>query len=201
MVMMVVAGRLSGKVQPKYLIAIGAAIVAFAMYQMTVVYGDLDFWFFADSRMLFGVGLPLIFISINVAAYDGIPKERTDQASALINAARNTGSSIGVAIGSNVLAHRQQFHLGRLTEAVVPSNPQFQETLRRATQYFIAHGSSALDANKQAIGWISQQVQTQASFLAYDDLFWTLALISASAIPLALLLRKVKLGGKVQMGH
>ncbi len=201
MMMMVVVGKLSGKVQPKYLIAIGGAIVAFAMYQMTVVYGDLDFWFLARSRMLFGVGLPLIFIPINVAAYDGIAKERTDQASALINAARNTGSSIGVAIGANVLAHRQQFHLSRLGEFVVPSNPQFQETVRRMTQYFVAHGSNAVDANKQAIGWIWQQVQTQAGFLAYVDVFWTLALISASVIPLALLLRKVKLGGEAPMGH
>ena len=201
MAMMVVVGKLSGKVQPKYLIAIGAAIVALAMYQMTVVYSDIGFWFLARSRMLFGVGLPLIFIPINVAAYDGIPKERTDQASALINAARNTGSSIGVAIGSNVLAHRTQFHLSRLGEFVVPSNPQFQETLRRMMQYFLSHGSSATDANKQAIGWIWQQVQTQAAFLAYVDVFWTLALISASAIPLALLLRKVKLGGQVSMGH
>jgi DHA2 family multidrug resistance protein len=201
MVMMFVVGKVSGKVQPKYLIAVGAFIVALAMVQMTVVYSDLGFWFFARSRMLFGVGLPLIFIPINVAAYDGIPKERTDQASALINAARNTGSSIGVAIGSNVLAHREQFHLSRLAEFVVPSNPQFQETLRRMTQYFLSHGSTAAAANKQAIGWIGQQLQTQAAFLAYVDVFWTLALISAAAIPLALLLRNVKLGGPAPMGH
>ena len=47
MAMMFVVGRLSGKVQPKYLIAAGAAIVALSMYDLTNVYGDLDFWFFA----------------------------------------------------------------------------------------------------------------------------------------------------------
>jgi MFS transporter, DHA2 family, multidrug resistance protein len=73
MVMMFVAGRLSGKVQPKYLIAVGAVLIAASIYVMTNVYGDLDFWFMARSRMLFGVGIPLVFIPITAAAYDGVP--------------------------------------------------------------------------------------------------------------------------------
>jgi hypothetical protein len=40
--------------------------------------------------MLFGVGFPLIFVSITGAAYDGIPPDKTGQASALINAALTT---------------------------------------------------------------------------------------------------------------
>jgi DHA2 family multidrug resistance protein len=63
------------------------------MYQMTNVYGDLGFWYMAQSRMLLGVGLPMIFVPIMVASYDGVPQSKTDQASALINAARNTGGS------------------------------------------------------------------------------------------------------------
>ena len=73
MVMMFVVGRLSAKVQPKYLIVAGAVIVALSMYDLTNVYGDLGFWFFAQSRMLLGVGLPLIFLPIMAASYDGIP--------------------------------------------------------------------------------------------------------------------------------
>ena len=47
MVMMFVVGRLSGKVQPKYLIIAGATVAALSMYDLTSVYGDLGFWFFA----------------------------------------------------------------------------------------------------------------------------------------------------------
>jgi DHA2 family multidrug resistance protein len=106
MVMMFVAGRLVGKIQPKYLIAAGAVIIALSMYALTNVYGDLGFWFMARCRMLFSFGLPLIFIPITAASYDGIPPDKTGQASALINAARNTGGSIGVSIASNVLTHK-----------------------------------------------------------------------------------------------
>ncbi|KWV48703.1 disulfide bond formation protein DsbA [Bradyrhizobium macuxiense] len=201
MLMMFVVGRLAAKVQPKYLIIAGALVIAASMYGMTNVYGDLGFWFMARTRMLLGVGLPLIFIPIMAASYDGIPATKTDQASALINAARNTGGSIGVSIVSNVLTHREQLHQNRLVEQVVPSSSQYQHTLQQITNFFAGHGSSLAQAHDQAIQWIGQQVQTQASFLAYMDAFWVLMLISLSAVPLALTLRKVKLGGAVSMGH
>jgi MFS transporter, DHA2 family, multidrug resistance protein len=199
--MMFVVGRLAAKVQPKYLIIAGAVLIALSMYSMTNVYGDLGFWFMAQSRMLLGLGLPLIFVPIMAASYDGIPPSKTDQASAMINAARNTGGSIGVSIVSNVLTHRQQFHQNRLVEQVVPSSTQYQDTLQQVTNFFTAHGSSLTQAHDQAIQWIGAQVQSQASYLAYMDAFWVLMLISLSAVPLALTLRKIKLGGAVHVGH
>jgi DHA2 family multidrug resistance protein len=201
MVMMFVAGRLSGKVQPKYLIIAGAAIVALSMYAMTNVYSDLDFWFLARCRMVTGFGLPLIFVSITAASYDGIPPEKSGQAAALINAARNIGGSIGISIFANVLAHRQQFHQNRLVETLSPSSVQYQDTLHRAATYFAAHGSSLVQAQQQALGWIGRQVQMQASFLAYMDGFFVLMLIVLAAVPLALMLRSVKLGGPRPAGH
>jgi hypothetical protein len=61
MVMMLVVGRVSGRVQPKVLIIAGAVIIAVSMYDLTNIYADLGSWFFADSRILFSLGLPLIF--------------------------------------------------------------------------------------------------------------------------------------------
>jgi len=201
MAMMFVVGQVAVKVQPKYLIVAGAVLCALSMYAMTNVYGDLGFWFMARSRMLLGVGLPLIFVPIMAASYDGIQPSKTDQASALINAARNTGGSIGVSIVSNVLTHREQFHQSRLVEQVIPSYLQYQDTLQRITSFFAGHGSSLAQAHDQAIQWIGQQVQAQASYLAYMDAFWVLMLISLAAVPLALMLRTIKLGGAGPVGH
>jgi DHA2 family multidrug resistance protein len=201
MVTFMVVGRLAGRVQPKYLIVAGALIVALSMYDLTNVYGDVGFWFLARSRMLLGVGLPLIFLPILTASVDGIPPERTNQASALINAARNTGGSMGISLANNVLAHREQFHQSRLVELANPASSQYQDTLKQATDYFVSHGSALLQAQQQAIQWIGQQVQAQASFMAYMDVFWVLMLVALVAVPLAMTLRKMKLGGPVAVGH
>jgi len=199
--MMPIAGRLSTKVQPRYLIALGAAACAVSMYQMSRLTPDIGFWFLASTRMFLTLGIPLIFIPVTVAAYEGIPHEKTDQASSLINAARNIGGSIGISVANNVLAHREQFHQNRLVELANPAGQQYQETLKHVTDYFVAQGSSLLQAQQQAVAWIGQQIQTQAAFLSYIDVFWILMLVAVAAIPFALALRKVKLGGSAPMGH
>ncbi|AWN44263.1 DHA2 family efflux MFS transporter permease subunit [Methylobacterium durans] len=199
--MMLVIGRVSGTIQPKYLIAAGATIVAFAMYDLTRLYGDSTFWFFAWSRIYIGIGLPMIFISITAASYEGIDPSQTDQASALINVARNVGGSMGVSLAQNILAYRQQFHQSRLVEHITPTEPAYQETLARATRYFAQHGAAGVDAQGQATAWIGQQLAQQVAFLAYIDVFWALALVSASAVPLAMILSRVKREGEAPAGH
>ena len=109
--------------------------------------------------------------------------------------------SIGVSIVSNVLAHREQFHQSRLVESVLPSSVQYQDTLHQMTNYFATQGSSLWEAQHQAIQWIGQQVQAQASLLAYVDIFWVLMLVSLAAVPLALALRKVELVGGAPTSH
>ena len=199
-VMRLVVGRLIGKVQPRTLIVAGAAIVALSMYDLTNIYADVDFWFFAQSRMVLGIGLPLLFLSITTASYSGLPPGKTDQASALMNMARNVGGSIGVSLVSNVLANREQFHQNRLIEQVIPSSTAYQSTLQQVTDYFASQGSSLGKANLQAIAWIGQQLQTQVAMLAYMDVFWVLMLVALAGIPLALSLRKVALGGPAHVG-
>lgn len=201
MMMMFVTGFLTRRVQPRYLIATGSAIVAFSMHGLSRVTPDLGFWFFAGWRMVISLGLPLIFVPILAASYDGLRPDQTDTASALMNAARNTGGSIGVALASNVLANARQFHTSLLAADVTPSSVSYQRALAQATHYFLAHGSSLGAARRQAFVWIGREVQTQASLLAYIDVFRILMLLALAAIPLALALRKVKLGGPAAVGH
>jgi DHA2 family multidrug resistance protein len=199
MVMMVVVGRL-GFVQPKYLITIGALIAGYAMIDLLRMSPDADFWFFAWSRIYLGIGLPLIFIPITTASYDGIPPNKTDQASALINLARNFGGSMGVALTQTVLARRQQFHQSRLVEHVGSWNPFYHDTLNQIQNYFKAQpwtGSSS----GTSMAYIGQLVKTQSTILAYIDVFVTLAAIAAVMVPLALSLHSVNRSSPAPASH
>ncbi len=192
MMMMVVVGRL-GSVQPKYLIATGAAIATLAMIDLLRMSPNADYWFFAWSRIYLGIGLPLIFIPITTVSYDGIPSERTDQASALINLARNFGGSMGVALAQTVLARREQFHQARLVEHVGSWNPFYADTLNRVQSYFRSQMSTG-DVAGTSMAYIGQLVRNQVSILAYIDVFFSLAIVAAVIVPLAISLRAVKRG-------
>jgi DHA2 family multidrug resistance protein len=193
--MLILVGRLSSRVQPKYLIAAGAVMVSFNMYRLTTsLYDGLDFWFFAFLNIYARFGIPLIFPMVTAISYDGIPRGKADQAAALLTVGRNVGSAIEISIANNILADRGQFHQARLVELTGVSSISYQTSVERIAGYFQANGSANARAHEQALAWIGQQVQTQASLLAYIDVFWTVTLISAATVPLAFCLRNVKLG-------
>lgn len=200
MMLMPVAGRLVSVVQPKYLIMFGAAVAALSMWHMTGLTGDLSYGYAALARIYLAIGLPFLFLPVTTASYDGVPPEKTNQASALINVARNIGGSIGVAVAQTLLAQRQQFHQSRLIEHAAPSDLGYQQTIDAMTRYFQAQGSNASDAASQAVAWVGKTLQQQVDFLAYIDVFWSLAIIAALLIPIAATLRSIDLGAPAR-GH
>jgi MFS transporter, DHA2 family, multidrug resistance protein len=200
LVLMPVVGRLTGIVQPKYLIMLGAAIVAFSMWHLTGLTGDITYGYAAMSRIFLALGLPFLFLPVTTASYDGVPPEKTNQASALINVARNIGGSMGVALAQTVLAQRQQFHQSRLIEHAAPSDLGYQQTIETMTRFFQAQGSSASDAASQAVAWVGRILQQQVDLLAYIDVFWTLAVVAVLMIPTAAVLRPINLNAPAK-GH
>ncbi|MEZ2140778.1 DHA2 family efflux MFS transporter permease subunit [Bradyrhizobium sp. DN5] len=200
LVLMPVVGRLVGTVQPKYLIMFGAAIAAFSMWHLTGLTGDITYGYAALSRIFLAFGLPFLFLPVTTASYDGIAPDKTNQASALINVARNIGGSMGVALAQTILAQRQQFHQSRLIEHAAPSDLGYQQTIEAMTRYFQAQGSSASDAASQAVAWVGKTLQQQVDFLAYIDVFWTLAIVAVLMIPTAAVLRRIDLSAPAR-GH
>jgi DHA2 family multidrug resistance protein len=200
MIMMPITGRLIGLVQPKYLLVAGASIAALSMWHLTGLTGDVSYSYAALSRVYLAFGLPLLFLPVTTASYQGIPPDKTNQASALINVARNLGGSMGVAMVQTVWQQRQQFHQSRLIEHVAPSDVGYQQTIDAMTRFFQAQGSNASDAASQAIAWVGQTLQHQINLLAYIDAFWSLAMVGLVMIPLALVVKSIDLSAPPK-GH
>ncbi len=202
LLMMPLAGQIIPRMQPKYWMAIGFSIVALAMWYSTSLTPDASFSYFATVRVFQVVGLPFMFIPINSVAYAGLPPQKTGEASALVNVARNLGGSVGVSLANIELLQRSQFHQSRLVENVDPSSPALQTALHNLTQYFLLFGGSMAEARDHAIGVIGQTVMNQAALMAYIDIFFTWSVIAAALVPFALLLiRRIDQTGGAPVGH
>ncbi len=191
LIMMPIAGQVAGFAQPKYLIAAGMLLITLSMWHMTSLAPAADFSYFAWARIYQMIGLPFLFIPITTVSYAGLRPEQTNQASALINVARNLGGSIGVSLANSELVRRAQFHQARLTEHVVPTSPAYQETVRGLSDLLTTQGSSGPDAQSQALGVLGRMLEQQASLLAYIDVFRDYALFAAVMIAIAFVLRSV----------
>jgi len=162
---------------------------------MTALAPQATFQFFEWGRVFQMIGLPFLFIPINTVAYSGLPPEKTNNASALINMARNLGGSFGISLANTEVARRSQFHHERLAEAITSTSDAYHQALAQASAFFQAQGASALHARDLAVGWVAQTLGSQSLLMAYMDVFFVSALFAAAMVPLALLLlKRVDLG-------
>src|SRR5581483_922342 len=140
-------------------------------------------------------GLAFLFVPINTVCYAFVPKEKTNQASGLINLARNIGGSIGISLMTTFLARRQQRHHNTIIEHLTPYDPTYRLTLERSTRAFIAHGIAPPRAARASLGALYAELERQAGMLAFADCFLLMAGFFAAAIALALLLKPSKARG------
>jgi DHA2 family multidrug resistance protein len=186
----VIAGVLSNKVQPKYLMAAGLGSMALALFHMTGFTAGMDFAHVAWARVYQSILLPLFFVPINTIAYSNLPKGKNNNASALINMMRNLGGSVGISLAVALLERRTQLHVSRLLDHTSAYDPAFAEQLR------------TLGSNQGALARLYQSVLVQAQLLSYVDVFKITAVLCAIVVAVVLALPRVKVADKsAPVGH
>jgi len=187
-------------VQPRWMMAFGLLVCAFASLSMTKLDLTAGYNNFVIPRMVLGLGIAFLFVPLNLTAYSYLPPEKNNRASSLINLFRNLGGSFGVAFVATMLARRSQFHQSVLGAHVSAYDQAAGGTLRDITGKLMGAGVPASEALARAQALISATVQKQSALLAFLDVFWLLCLLSLAAIPLVLLIKNVRRGAAAA-GH
>jgi MFS transporter, DHA2 family, multidrug resistance protein len=180
------------KVQPRWMMALGFMICAFASFSMTRLDLNGDYNSFVIPRMVLGLGIAFIFVPLNLTAYSYLPPEKNNRASSLINLFRNLGGSFGVAFVATMLARRSQFHQSVLGAHVSAYDQAAGGTLRDITGKLVSAGLPPGEALARAQALIYATVQKQSALLAFLDVFWLLCLLALAAIALVLLIKSVR---------
>jgi len=195
MCMMPVVGFLVSKVDTRILIAFGCIVCSSALFVMAGWDLGLDYGHAVRARMLQSFGLAFLFIPINVAAFDYVPKEKSNMGTGIINLARNIGASVGIATVTTMLDRRTQFHQARLMDHVNGFSVAYHNLLQGTQTKLVAAGSTIAHANVQAQATIYGTIQRQAAMLAFLDNFKMLGLVFFAIIPILLLMKKPRVRG------
>src|SRR5205823_3592911 len=105
------------------------------------------------------------------------------------NLSRNMGGDIGIAFVTTFAARRFSFHQNRLVTHLAATRPSVFARLHGMEQRFIAQGSSASTAARQALGALYGTVLRQAQSLAFLDAIWILAVVTGLMVPLIFLMK------------
>jgi DHA2 family multidrug resistance protein len=194
---MPVVGFLLSKFDARRLLLFGLIALSLALFHMTRFNTFIDFRTAATARVFQTIGLAFLFIPINTAAYAFLPREKNNAASGLINLSRNIGGSVGISFVTTMLARRTQYHQSVLVAQVQSGSGPLRSLVDAATRTFVAHGSSPFEASRQAYALIANQMNQQATMLAYVDDFWLLGIAVLLMIPFVFLMKKVKPGGPI----
>jgi len=173
---------------PKYLLAMGLALMAYSLWLRAFFNLEAGFWEIAWPRVVQGFGLGMFFVPLTAVTFANISNEEMGNASSLFNVVRNLGGSFGVAFCTTWLFRRTQFHQTSLVAHVNPFNPVFQDRYQQAYHYLQLHDSSGASPAK-ALGLIYGQVLRQAGMMAFNDVFWMCAWLTAILVPLTVILR------------
>jgi DHA2 family multidrug resistance protein len=191
LLMFPVIGKIVGKVDLRILIAVGLVCSAAALSWMTNFYLQVSFTTIVMGRLMQAFGLAFLFLPINSLGFRGIPHERTNYASALVNLARNFGGSVGISFASTLVTRREQFHQSRLVEHLQSMNPALNDLTRQLSQ-LTDTASGALST----LGRIYQAAVQQAQMLSYLDAFKAFAVIFLMLLPLLLFVKPGAVGGE-----
>ena len=191
MLTMPTSGALTGKLDPRILLACGYGITAIGLYNMAAHLSlGMDFWTASNLRMLQVAGLAFIFIPSNVLCYAGVPREMNNQVASMMNFVRNIGGSIGIAVVSTLVTRAAQRRQNFLSANMHNGNPRFREMVGGMTSTLHSQGIGTVEATHRAYGQLDMMVQQQAAAVAYKDVMAVLAVVVACLIPLAFIMRK-----------
>jgi DHA2 family multidrug resistance protein len=192
LLVMPLVGRLLSKFQPRWLVVCGLTVLALGMYRLSMLSLDTDFWTFVTTWTISRAGMPFLFVPINVMAFAYIPREKTNNATGLINLTRNMGGSVGISIVAALQNRFAQVSQNNLTSHISSMSPNYIRRLAELQGALQSAGVSSTEAAARAQGMIYGEVLRQSSMLAFIDVFRILAWICVGLIPLMFIMKPAK---------
>jgi DHA2 family multidrug resistance protein len=168
---------------PRWMIAAGFAITAYSLWDMTRWSLEMGMWPVIVAGFLQGLGMGLAFTPLNGMAFSTLPPHHRTEGASLMNLARSLGASAGISLVTTMLARSIQTSHAALAENI---NAQTLGSLDPNLLQALGRSGEAVLAMANA------EINRQALMIGYLNDFWAMAIVTALAVPLVLLLRRPK---------
>lgn len=189
--LMPLVGTLVSRIDPRRMIAFGFTVISLSMFYMVHhLYAGIDFPTVVKLRVYQSLGLAFMFVPINTIAYSGIPPEKNNAVSGIVNLSRNMGGDIGIALVTTLLARRSQVHQVQLSSYGTPYHQALAGRMSAIAAGLTHRGIAAAEATRKATALMYRTMVQQAMTLAYIDVLYLFGVGAALMLPLLLLLRR-----------
>jgi DHA2 family multidrug resistance protein len=151
---------------------------------------EISPWQIVWPRVVFVMGLSMIFAPLNVAAFMNIPPQLRGAAVGLLALLRNEGGSVGTSVAQTIHERRDQLHSLRLGENLDPLNPAVSSYLDQVTAGFLQHTGDPVASRQLELQTLDNLRGQQSSALAYFDTFFLFAVAAIALIFFVFLMKR-----------
>jgi DHA2 family multidrug resistance protein len=175
---MIVGGRITGRVDPRPVIAFGLLCLAASSWEMSTWTPDVGEWPLLWTNFVQGIGAGIILVPIQAVAFPSLAPESRTEAAAVFNLVRSVGASVGVSGALTLFVQSSGAGRARMAEHVTP----YSDALRAPSGYGVE--------TPEQLAHLSDLIDLQAAMMAYVHDFWLFALGALAALPLLLFIGK-----------
>jgi MFS transporter, DHA2 family, multidrug resistance protein len=180
---MFLVGRLVPRFDARIIMAIGLALTAYSLWQMTRYSLLMDSWPVIIAGLFQGAGIGAVNVCLSTVAFVTLPSRLRNEGTAISNLIRNIGAAIGISALVFLLTENVQRLHASLTEHVTPYN--------------IGGSAAALSAHVNAstaggLMLLNRLITDQATMVAYIDDFRLMMILTLLTIPFLLLFRRTR---------
>jgi len=180
MAAMMIAGRLTNRVDSRLLMLFGIIALSYSLWEMTGWTPAIGPYELTMVSIVQGFGMGFVFIPLQVIAFATLPVHYRTDGTALFSLVRNVGSAIGVSVSSFLLARNTQILHAGIASTLTPFNRMMQS----GAAYLLWN-----DATSLGRAALNAQVTQQALSIAYVDDFKFMFWVSLPSALLLLLMR------------
>ena len=141
-------------------------------------------------RVVLIIGLSMIFVSLNVAAFKYVPTHLRGAAVGLLALLRNEGGSVGTSMAPAIEWRRQHFHMARVGEFLDPFNPHLSYYFEQGRTFFYQQTGDPAGSQQMTVQALENLRQQQAASLAYFDVFWLFGVLALALVFLVPLMKR-----------
>ena len=205
MISMFVVSRLIGRMDARWLIALGLALNGLALYDMALFTLDVSEARVVWNGFLQGTGLGLVFPPLTTLAFATVPARIRTEGAAINALMRNLGASVGLAALVALLARNTQVNRSELAEHLTPFNPLWRLGVTpmengipvdrsRLIEHWMPFSGTwpfgPIDDPTKMIAMWGEELNRQAAMVAYLNDFRVLAVAAVIFIPLLFFMRR-----------
>lgn len=180
-VAMAVVGRVTSRIDPRWIIVFGLSLCVVSLLQMAGISPQADQRPFVESGVIQGFGIGLSWVALSLVTFATLPATLRDEGAAMFNLMRNIGSSAGISSIQAYVTSGTQAANAQLVQHINPYGMQVHQP-DLVAQLSAPGGPAAL----------SGSIATQASWIAYLDAFRLMAILTLLVIPLIFFFRRPK---------